>query len=317
MRFPVPGSRLRMRPAPAWVTVGAVIGFGQQIWTRTQADLVASLPAGTAPGGPVGPTWRTEGHLLVLVSTGHGSYEVDFQHHPARPGTLLWARPGQAVRFGAEPGLDGFVVGWPRGFLPDLPAVPWTPEDPFGPVCWQLAGEDGDAVLDEITQLGVDCDRRLPADLLRHQLTVVILRLTQVPAVDAGGPRTGPEADTYRRFRLQLETDFHRCRRVTSYAAQLGCSVRTLTRACLAATGRTAKQVIDDRVVLEARRMLAGTTMPVATIAEQLGFDEPTHFGRLFHRATGLPPGTFRAGALSGPDPAVPGGGTQAVGRPV
>jgi transcriptional regulator GlxA family with amidase domain len=70
--------------------------------------------------------------------------------------------------------------------------------------------------------------------------------------------------------------------------------VRTLTRACLAATGRTAKQVIDDRVVLEARRMLAATALPVATIAQRLGFAAPTHFGRLFHRSTGLPPGSFR-----------------------
>jgi AraC-like DNA-binding protein len=164
-------------------------------------------------------------------------------------------------------------------------------------VCWQLAGEDEDAVLDEVTQLGVDCGRELSADLLRHQLAVLILRLAQVPPVVPAPGWDGPEAQTYLRFRREVEAAFGECRRVEVYAERLGCSVRTLTRACLAVTGRTAKQVIVDRVVLEARRMLAGTALPVAAIAQQLGFDEPTHFGRLFHRATGLPPGTFRAGA--------------------
>jgi len=269
-----------------------VIGFGQHIEMRTQADLVAALPRGA-----LDQVWRTEQHLLILVSSGQGRYEVDFTSYPTRPGTLLWARPGQAVRLGTTAGLDGFVVSWPAGHLPELPGIPWSPEDPFGPVCWQLAGEDEDAVLDEVTQLGVDCARELSPDLLRHQLAVLILRLAQVPPVGSVPGLDGPEAQTYLRFRQEVESGYDECRRVEVYAERLGCSVRTLTRACLAATGRTAKQVIVDRVVLEAQRMLAGTALPVATIAQQLGFDEPTHFGRLFHRVTGLPPGTFRADA--------------------
>jgi AraC-like DNA-binding protein len=71
--------------------------------------------------------------------------------------------------------------------------------------------------------------------------------------------------------------------------------VRTLTRASLAVTGRTAKQVVDDRVALEARRLLACTTLSVAEVGRRLGFPEPTNFGRFFHRELGLSPGAFRA----------------------
>jgi AraC-like DNA-binding protein len=267
----------------------ATIDFGQSMSSYTQAELAASLPHAALER-----TWRVERHTLLLVNSGHGSYEVDFVAYPARPGTLLWVRPGQTLRLGTAPGLDAIILIWPPGYLPDLPAAPWPPEDPFGPVCWQLAGEDEDAVIDEVSQLMVDRDRGLTGDLLRHQLAVLILRLAQVPPVgpDPGG---GPERETYLRFRREVETAYAECRQVSVYATRLGCSVRTLTRACLHATGRTAKQVIDDRVVLEARRMLAATSLPVAAIAERLGFTEPTHFGRLFHRSTGLPPGSFRA----------------------
>jgi AraC-like DNA-binding protein len=70
--------------------------------------------------------------------------------------------------------------------------------------------------------------------------------------------------------------------------------VRTLTRACQAATGQPVKHVIDERVALEARRLLAHTDEPVAAIARRLGFSEPTNFGKFFTRHTGTTPGEFR-----------------------
>lgn len=240
----------------------------------------------------------------MLVTAGQGSHEVDFVAYPCRPGTVLWARPGQVIRYGAAPGLDAVAVSWPPGFLPDLPGVPWSVVEEFGPVCWQLAGEEEDAVIDEMSQLVVDCERRsgqawsdqAAGELLRHQLAVLVLRLALVPPID-GSAVDGGSGDTYWRFRRELEDGYLRCRQVAEYARRMDCSVRTLTRSCLAATGRSAKQVIDERVVLQAKRLLCATDLPVAEIARRLGFAEQTHFGRLFHRAVGCPPGVFRAAA--------------------
>ncbi|MFJ8942465.1 helix-turn-helix transcriptional regulator [Streptomyces sp. NPDC102395] len=67
-----------------------------------------------------------------------------------------------------------------------------------------------------------------------------------------------------------------------------------LTRACSAATGQPVKHVIDGRVALEAQRLLAHTDEPVAAVARHLGFLEPTNFGKLFTRHTGVTPGAFR-----------------------
>ncbi len=83
------------------------------------------------------------------------------------------------------------------------------------------------------------------------------------------------------------------------YAARLGYSLKTLNRACMLATGCTAKQLIDARVALEAKRLLAHTDLPVASISYRLGFTEPTNFGKFFTRATGQTPGAFRAAEAS------------------
>ncbi|MFI7431464.1 helix-turn-helix transcriptional regulator [Micromonospora sp. NPDC049836] len=244
-----------------------------------------------------GPGWSRpvllDAELLILVTGGHGTAELDFRALPCRPGTLLRAHPGQALRcVGGH--LDATVVRWGAGTLRGLDVDPDAV-----PAYRQLAGEDEDAVISEVTQLAVDAERHAgvpaAAALLRHQLAVLLLRLTLLPgAADRPAPR--PERETFERLCREVERGYRHTRRVEDYAAQLGCSVRTLTRACLAVTGRSAKQVIDERVALQASRLLAATDEPIARIGRRLGFPEPTNFGRFFTREVGVSPGAFRAG---------------------
>ncbi|MGC5022604.1 helix-turn-helix transcriptional regulator [Micromonospora sp. DT47] len=257
--------------------------------------------------------WRRpvllDADLLVLVTGGHGTAELDFRPLPCRPGTLLRVGPGQVLRCTAQ--LDATVVRWHgetlRGLDVDPDAVPTH---------HQLAGEDEDAVINEVSQLVVDIRRHRgdPAarSLLRHQLAVLLLRLALLPSgptegtgdASADGAAQRAEVDTFRRLCREIEHDYQHTRRVEDYADRLGCSVRTLTRACLAVTGRSAKQVVDERVALQASRLLAATDEPVARIGRRLGFPEPTNFGRFFAREVGVSPGAFRA-AREQPPPRV------------
>jgi AraC-like DNA-binding protein len=100
--------------------------------------------------------------------------------------------------------------------------------------------------------------------------------------------------EIYTRFRTELERSYAGTRRAEDYARRLGYTVKTLTRACLAATGQPVKQVIDARVALEAQRLPAHTDTPVALIARRLGFSEATNFGKFFARHAGSAPGDFR-----------------------
>jgi AraC-like DNA-binding protein len=272
-------------PAPRWAGVGT-----------------CALPE-TALATPQPAPRRLPYHLLALTTAGHGTVEVDFAVQVCRPGTLLWIRPGQALRFGGQPGLDAALVAWEADLLTADQVAGVPIDDPAGPSRWQLAGEDEDAMINEFAQLAVDCGRHLggevEAALLRHQLAVLLLRIALLAADDAM-PATTAENRTYARFRRLLEDSHPSSRRVEEYAARIGCSVRTLTRASLAVTGRTAKQAVDDRVALEARRLLACTSLSVAEIGRRLGFPEPTNFGRFFHREAGLSPGAFRATATDG-----------------
>jgi len=287
-----------------------------KVWSSLPHDREGEPEDSTGALGAAepGPPWRLPYHVLMLTTRGLGTVEVDFVAHQCRPGTLLWIRPGQAVRL-ADTGLDAALVtfephlagsgstghpdnggtvrpdnrrtghaenrgtGQPVNRGPGHPVSGGTGHpaidgaaDPaeMGPGRWQLEGEDEDAVISEFTQLAVDCDRHSPgpltAALLHHQLAVLLLRI----ALLTERSPAGPESRTFARFRRRLEQGHPSSRRVEDYAEDLGCSVRTLTRASLAVTGRTAKQVVDDRVALEARRLLACTPMSVAEVGRHL-----------------------------------------------
>jgi AraC-like DNA-binding protein len=244
---------------------------------------------------------RLRNHLLVLVTAGHAAFTVDFTTYVCRPSSLIWVRPGQVIRF-PRTEADATLVQ----FDPSFPASPMGPPPPLEEVTgtyWQPTGEDEDAIVDAVSQLETDHARLrhgedIPVDLLRHELAALLLRIAPLPPGDRPAPPSrSPAADgrVFQRFRREIEARFAATRQVEDYAATLGCSVRTLTRASLAATGRTAKQLIDDRVALEAKRLLAHSDLPVSAVAGRLGFTEPTNFGRFFVRTCGLSPGQFRA----------------------
>ena len=82
--------------------------------------------------------------------------------------------------------------------------------------------------------------------------------------------------------------------RVSDYAAALGVSGRHLNACVRTSLGRSASDVIHARLLDEARRRLQHTDVPVARIADDLGFCDASYFVRFFRRHVGVTPARFR-----------------------
>jgi AraC-like DNA-binding protein len=253
---------------------------------------------------------RLEFLLLVLYTAGQGTHMVDFVHHPVQAGTLVVVQPGSLHRF---PGLEGMdarlLVVDPQFMLPERLAV-LTP---------LLAGKDWPvcSVLDEalvaewlhITgQLQADLGRGGRADnlaaLARQRLYTCLLLLHM--HWDATQPLTlrhGPSVQLALRFRAQADLHHAAHWTVQAHARQLGCAERTLTRACQACFGRSAKAVLDERVLLEAQRLLVHGTESVDAIGHRLGFGDASQLVRFFRRLCGTTPQAFRRQVRAGPGP--------------
>ena len=78
------------------------------------------------------------------------------------------------------------------------------------------------------------------------------------------------------------------------YAEKLAVHINSLNRALKEATGKSTTQLINERLMLEARALLVHSNWTISQISNSLGFEEPTHFARAFRAYSGQSPSSLR-----------------------
>ncbi|OBJ83298.1 AraC family transcriptional regulator [Mycobacterium sp. 1245852.3] len=260
---------------------------------------------------------RATFHYLILVTQGVLRHDVDHVTRIVTPGQWLWVRPGHVQCWHDPSTARGlFILFEPQVLSPETarqltPAtahestVVWTPHADDGPWLEQTALQ----LLDEHRALG-----RRPLGpqhaLRRSLLEALLLRLAHSPRVSnlnlAAGPalpasRPGPALPlsstsrlaVYEQFLDALELHFRELHRADEYARLLGCSVRTLTRAVRAATGKAAREVINERRLLEACRLLVHAQWNAHAVGAHLGFTDAANFGRFFRHQMHISPAAY------------------------
>jgi AraC family transcriptional activator of pobA len=104
----------------------------------------------------------------------------------------------------------------------------------------------------------------------------------------------GRELDVFNRFRALLERRYREHWSVPRYATALNLTESKLNRACRSVAASSVNEVIQARLLLEAKRKLLYLPVPVATVAYELGFEDPAYFWRFFRKHAGLTPAEFR-----------------------
>jgi AraC family transcriptional activator of pobA len=125
-------------------------------------------------------------------------------------------------------------------------------------------------------------------------LALMVMVLRQLPLCVAQSPGTTRHAALVARLRERIEERFRQREPVTLHARALGTSLTALRQACAMVANSSPAQMLDDRALLEARRLLLYSELSVAEVAYALGFDDPAYFSRFFARHVGQPPRAWR-----------------------
>lgn len=251
---------------------------------------------------------RVDFVLLLLVEGGQGQHMVDFVEHSLQAGQVLLVRPGQVQQWRLRPVLEGQVVLVSAEALAPSVAraereTQWLALNDW-PTVHQAEAALFQAALGAVGRLRADIERfdgsEVAAAIVRHELLALLLRLRRDHGTHHAQAPASRDAEIHRLFVGELEKRFQHRWGVIDFARAIGYSESTLSRACVATVGQTAKQVLDLRIALEAKRLLVHSPMTAAQVGHALGFSEPTNFLKFFRRMVGTTPLAFRA-AHAGP----------------
>jgi len=257
--------------------------------------------------GDVREPHRHAYHELIWVHDGHGRHLIDGEPVDFGPCTLTLIAKGQVHQFKEADDVSGVVVRFDDDWLTGSRRWLFA-----GGACTALSVPADEAPRFEalVDLLRAEIERPTgpeSAELRRHLLASVLLWAQRWREAQLEGRgATGTDVELHRRFQELLERDFATSHEAGHYAAELGTTTGTLSRLLTRLTGRSTKQLITDRVMLEATRLLRFSDLSIKEIAARLGFTDQFAFSKAFKRHRGEAPLDFRERATSPGVPATP-----------
>jgi len=276
---------------------GEVLGKGLPFGIFSSEELLSNADIYT-------PSLR-EFHVIFWFKRGHGTYYIDFQEYPVKPNTLVLV-PRDQVNYFAP--LDKKST--------EIQALAFTPEF--------LYRNDDDirhlfhfTVADHLEGIQILELRKDEADYLEmlsrnmamvyehwegktrehafyHWLSLFLIFSNQLQSSTREQCHMDENARNLIRFNEELEEHFRKEFKVEFYLEKLGIAVKALSRLTQEHYKLSPKSVIDQRRMLELRRLLKATSLPIKEIAYKMGFDEPTNMVKYFRKHSGTTPTAFR-----------------------
>lgn len=230
---------------------------------------------------------------LLLVTEGEGTLADGESDVPLATGMAALVPGGVVHAFRFAPNSQGWVLSVADALLDDprLAAFGVSALVRGGKALRLPLGALAASLMEQLY-----ARRGLP-DAATLAALALVLALAEEAAAAQAAAATGPvdrRLLLVRRFTALVEARYRQHWPVARYAADLGTTPQTLTRACRHVTGKSPGDIALDRLLREAMRALTFTAAGVAQVAEDLGFADPAYFSRFFKSRAGVEPSRFR-----------------------
>lgn len=256
------------------------------------------------------PLHRETFFCIILITEGSEEVAVNGHRHIVKEGDVICSRPGEIWEWQPAPQLQGIVLIFEEQFLLSffndplfLDRLAYLRADRLSPFLFP------DKALQErlhslLLQMKAEIDNRVEKDqhILRAMLyeTLMLLDRADTLVTDDCQPMSGISISRHiDRFTALVQAEYATHHDVEYYAGQLCITSNYLNKIARQSLGVTAKQYICDRILEEAKRLLAYTDQTITEIAAKLHFDTVSYFVRLFHKHNGMTPSQYRENARS------------------
>lgn len=238
---------------------------------------------------------------LFFFKSGKGTHEIDFNHYPVEANSVHFVSPGQIHHLGLK-NAKGHVLCFAEDFISLKSKSSFVEEFRFyGPgshPCLKLSkalGEEIGALIDSANR-DMKSSRELHPELLQGYMHIILLKIRSffLEQEKNKKPALYGKEQKITRFKKLVSEQYLLQRSASDYACQLHVSPNYLNALCKKHEGKTATQLILDRVLLESKRLLYATDMNVKEISFYLKFEDVSYFNRFFKKQSGLTPVQYR-----------------------
>lgn len=239
-------------------------------------------------------------YLLVFFTNGSGIHEVDFDRFDIHPGSVFVLQPGQMHHWVLSEDIEGFIVFYTAEMY-NLYFGNKTIED--YPFYFSIQNSPEIILEQEEIKSILPYFENLIAEMQTHKILKrdKIMNLLDSIHIELARKYNEiyiHEAHSYnvkiKSLEQLLEKKFKEEKSAAFYASALNVSLKHLNRICKDILKKTTTEVIVDRVMLEAKRMLLDKNWTVNEIATELGYDDYSYFSRLFKKHSRTTPTNFR-----------------------
>lgn len=225
----------------------------------------------------VQPLHRHDFYYLLALTSATGTHTIDFVSYPVNNHSLFLLRPGQVHDISLSPDSSGYLLQFNRSFDPS-PLLRTAARQNHYAINTSLF----ENILEEFTSQNEHYEDVIKSYL--HILFINLLREQTTPLI----------LDDLQTLQDLIEQHYTRHKQVSDYAALLHRSTYQLNSLTKQSLGKTCTDLINDHILLEAKRRLLATTNQVNEIAWQLGYEDNSYFIRFFKKHTGLTPEAYR-----------------------
>lgn len=241
---------------------------------------------------------------ILFLTQGEGIHTIDFQHYAIHPNSIFFLSPGQIHELALSEDVQGYIILFTSSFYH------FNKTDPHKlfelPFFYNLSQETPPIYLDNaeciqtLTNLfreAISENKQYLSDkdeAIRALLDLILIQCKRIYPLSQQDEKTNKGKIIVKRFKQLIEEKCKENLSVKDYANLLAISPNYLSETVKSVTGRTSTDLINDRMILEIKRLLKHTDMGISEIAYSLNFADQSYFSKYFKKLTGLSPLEFR-----------------------
>jgi AraC family transcriptional activator of pobA len=240
-------------------------------------------------------------YISVLFTKGSGTHEIEFNTYDIQPGTVFMLSPGEVHDWHLSKDIDGYIFFHTKEFydlnftyekIENYPFFCCLRNYPLIPLKSKWRKEI-ERIFCEITE------EYHHNELLKFQKITSLVNVLYISLSRIYLPKTITDSQNLnyltklKKLEHLIDKHFKEVKYPKDYARMMHLSEKHLNRICKICLNKTTSEVIIDRIVLEAKRMLVFSKSSVSQIAAELGYTDNSYFFRLFKKRTGKTPLEF------------------------